>query len=331
MDSRAFGSTGLRVSALGFGCGAVGGLMVRGTAADQERGVARAVAAGITFFDTAPVYGDGVSETNLGRVLARLRPEIVLATKVRILPDEVGDIAAAIPRSLEASLRRLRRDRVDLLQLHNLVSTTDTGGSLPPDAVLGEVVPALERLRDAGKIRCLGLTGFGETAALLGVIDSGRFASAQVAYNLLNPSAAVALPARFPAQDFDRLLERAAAIGMGTVGIRALAGGALSGTVARHPVGMEVVPPLGTGASYEADAERARAFAPLLPDAGATDLVELALRFAIGPGGPTTVLVGISSLEQLDHAIASVERGPLPAGVRSRLAPIWAAMASGAG
>ena len=71
METRVFGRTGLHVSKLGFGCGAVGGLMVRGAPADQELAVARAVDAGITFFDTAPGYGDGLSETNLGRVLAR--------------------------------------------------------------------------------------------------------------------------------------------------------------------------------------------------------------------------------------------------------------------
>src|SRR2546422_6824167 len=106
MEMRTFGRSGMRVSILGFGCGAVGGLMVRGQPADQERAVARAVEAGIDFFDTAPGYGDGRSETNLGRVLARLRPKITLATKVMIRPEERSDIAGAVARSLEASLRR---------------------------------------------------------------------------------------------------------------------------------------------------------------------------------------------------------------------------------
>jgi aryl-alcohol dehydrogenase-like predicted oxidoreductase len=331
METRVFGRTGLRVSALGFGCGAVGGLMVRGSAADQERAVARAVSAGITFFDTAPVYGDGASETNLGRVLARLRPAIVLATKVMLRPHETGEIASAIPRSVEASLRRLGRDSVDILQLHNLVSTGDGPGLLSPDAVLGEVVPALERLRDAGKTRFFGMTGLGETAAVHRVIDSGRMDSVQVAYNLLNPSAAVAVPAGFPAQDFGRLIERARAADMGTIGIRAIAGGALSGSVERHPIGMAAVPPIGTGSSYLDDVARARAFEGLLAGAGARDLVDLALRFALGDGGPTTVLVGVSSLEQLDHAIAAAGAGPLPASVRSQLPSIWAGMAVGAG
>ena len=85
MEMRTFGRSGLTVSALGFGCGAVGGLMVRGEPADQERAVVYAVEHGVTFFDTAPGYGDGRSETNLGRVLAKLRPEITLATRRRPL------------------------------------------------------------------------------------------------------------------------------------------------------------------------------------------------------------------------------------------------------
>ena len=87
MDKRTLGRTGLSVSVLTFGCGAVGGLMTRGAPADQERAVARALEAGINHFDTAPLYGDGASEQNLGRVLAALKPDVIVSTKVR-LPAE---------------------------------------------------------------------------------------------------------------------------------------------------------------------------------------------------------------------------------------------------
>ena len=77
METRILGKTGLKVSVLSFGCGAVGGLMVKGTAADQERAVARALELGINYFDTAPMYGNGESERNLGRVLQNLkRPKV---------------------------------------------------------------------------------------------------------------------------------------------------------------------------------------------------------------------------------------------------------------
>src|SRR5688572_30849697 len=127
MEQRDFGRTGLKVSVLGFGCGAVGGLLVRGDPAEQANAVRRALDAGITYFDTAPVYGDGRSEENLGRALAELNAwdRVVVGTKVRLLPDELRDPAAAIRRSLEQSLRRLNHDSVGLIQLHNRISATN--------------------------------------------------------------------------------------------------------------------------------------------------------------------------------------------------------------
>src|ERR1700755_1788661 len=119
MEYRVFGRTGLKVSLLGFGCGAVGGFMVRGDHAAQERTIARAIDAGVNYFDTAVQYGDGESETNLGRVLQQLKPANVAGgTKVRLAPGEIGRVADAVTRSLEDSLTRLRLDRVDIFHLH---------------------------------------------------------------------------------------------------------------------------------------------------------------------------------------------------------------------
>src|SRR5215471_19615483 len=118
METRQLGRTGLSVSALGFGCGAIGGLFVRGTAEEQRHAFEQAVAAGITYFDTAPGYGDGRSEENLGKVLAATGAHVHVGTKVRLGPADLVDIRGAVRRSLEASLRRLRRGRVDLVQLH---------------------------------------------------------------------------------------------------------------------------------------------------------------------------------------------------------------------
>ncbi len=84
MQRRKLGRTGLEISILGFGAGAVGGLMTKGAAADQERAIARAVDQGINYIDTASIYGNGESERNLGRVLKALKPNIVLGTKVRL-------------------------------------------------------------------------------------------------------------------------------------------------------------------------------------------------------------------------------------------------------
>src|SRR6202022_5036409 len=127
MEMRPFGRSGMRFSVLGFGCGAVGGLMVRGDHADQERTVAKALAAGVNYFDTAVQYGDGESETNLGHVLQKLKPaNVAVGTKVRLPPSECGRIADAVTTSLEGSLARLRLDRIDIFHLHNAI--TETGG-----------------------------------------------------------------------------------------------------------------------------------------------------------------------------------------------------------
>jgi aryl-alcohol dehydrogenase-like predicted oxidoreductase len=108
MEMRIFGGTGLRLSVLGFGCGAVGGLMVRGDPLDQERTIARAIGAGVNYFDTAVQYGDGESEKNLGRILHQLRPpNAVVGTKVRLPSASFGHIADAVATSLEHSLIRL--------------------------------------------------------------------------------------------------------------------------------------------------------------------------------------------------------------------------------
>ena len=88
----------MRLSILGFGCGAVGGLMVRGDPADQERAVARALEAGVNYFDTAVAYGDGESEKNLGRILRKLKPaDAIVGTKVRcgLRIDRISDASPA--------------------------------------------------------------------------------------------------------------------------------------------------------------------------------------------------------------------------------------------
>ncbi len=153
-EMRIFGRTGLELSVLGFGCGAVGGLIVRGDPAAQERTIARAIAAGVNYFDTAVQYGNGESEKNLGRILQQLKPpNAVVGTKVRLPSASFGHIADAIGASLEDSLMRLRRDWVDIFHLHNAITDAGGGETLSVQQVLSEVVPAFERLRQQSKIR----------------------------------------------------------------------------------------------------------------------------------------------------------------------------------
>jgi aryl-alcohol dehydrogenase-like predicted oxidoreductase len=313
----------MRLSVLGFGCGAVGGLMVRGDADDQERTVARAIAAGVNYFDTAVLYGNGDSERNLGRILQKLKPaNVVVGTKVRLLAGEIGRIDDAIRTSLEGSLARLRLDRVDILHLHNPITAQGGGPALSARQVLDDVVPAFERLRAHGKIRFLGITALGDTAALHQVIDARVFDSAQIVYNMLNPSAASELPASYPAQDYGRLFDHTEAAGVGVVGIRVLAGGALSGSPARHPIAGPAPEPIGSAISYDADIDRARRLMPLVEEGFAASLTEAATRFALSHPAMGSILVGMATPQQFEDALAAAEKGPLPQAALDRLSAL---------
>jgi aryl-alcohol dehydrogenase-like predicted oxidoreductase len=323
MQMRVFGRTGMQVSALGFGCGAVGGIMVRGDPADQERLVARAIDVGVNYFDTAVLYGDGQSEENLGRVLQKLKPSnAIVGTKVRVPPGETGRIADAIAASLEGSLARLRLDHVDIFHLHNPITGTGGGSALSVRQVLDDVVPAFERLRQQGKIRFLGISAVGDTPALRQVIDSGAFDSAQIVYNMLNPSAGEKLPENYPAQDYGRLFDSTKAADVGVVGIRVLAGGALSGSAERHPIASPAPEPIGSAMSYDADVDRARRLMPLVKEGFCGSLTEAATRFALSHPAMGTILVGMATPQQFEDALAAVEKGPLPQAALDRLSAL---------
>ena len=320
MQKRRLGRTGLEVSVLGYGAGAVGGLMTKGRPDDQERAVARALEAGINYFDTAALYGNGESERNLGRVLKTLKADVVVGTKVRLGAQHRANVGAGIVQGMEDSLKRMGRDHVDLFQLHNPLVAKDSDDKLAIDIALNEVAPALEKLRKAGKTRFIGFSGVGETAALHRAIDSKLFDTVQVVYNALNPSAGGPLPQGAPGQDYGRLFDRVKAADMGTIIIRALAGGALSGTTERHPLAMQVVDPIGSAPNFAADVARAKELESLVRDGVVGSLTELAERFVIAHPVVSTMLVGYSTLDHLDAAIAAVNKGPLPDSALKRIA-----------
>jgi aryl-alcohol dehydrogenase-like predicted oxidoreductase len=324
MEQRRLGKTGIMVSVLGYGCGAIGGLMVKGTAAEQDRAIGRAIDHGITYFDTASAYGDGVSETNLGRALKALGAQVTVATKVRIRGAQRADIAGTIAASVEDSLRRLQRDSVDILHLHEPITRAGADPDFTADALLAEAVPMLERLRDQGKFRFFGITGLGEAPEILRLLHQGGFATAQMPYNALNPSGIAPLPAGSAMPDLGGVIAQAAKADVGVMAIRILAGGALSGSEARSPLGVPKVAPIASGASYAEDVAAARRLLPVVAAGHARDLVELALRYAATPAQIATAIIGTSSVDELDHAVAAVNRGPLPAEAMAMVAAIQA-------
>lgn len=153
MKQRKLGFSGATVSAIGLGCMSMS--QSYGARDDDEsiRTIHRALDLGVTFFDTAAIYGEGHNETLVGRALGPRRKDVVLATKCGILPASGGGIEAdgspaAIRTSCDASLRRLGTDVIDLLYLHRV----------DPKTPIEESVGALASLVDEGKVRFIGLS-----------------------------------------------------------------------------------------------------------------------------------------------------------------------------
>ena len=331
MEYRPLGRTGLDVSTLGYGCGDVGGLIVRGTPAERTRAVARAVELGVNYFDTASSYGNGVSEQHLGEALRELRLDVYVGTKVRLRPEDLGDIRGAVARSIDDSLRRLGRPSVDLLQFHNPIGPATAGSALGIRPMMDEVIPALQRLREQGKARFFGFTAIGDPDAIHTVIDAGAVYTAQVFYNLLNPTAGGRQAGQFPGIDFKGFLPRAKHKHIGIIGVRALAAGALSGVTGKHPHAMPDVAPIASGPTYDADVRAATVLKNLVKDGFVESLPEAAYRFIITHDAVSTVLVGASTIDHLEQAAAAVIKGPLPPAALMRLAELWKEISGASG
>ena len=322
MNYRPLGQSGLQVSALGFGCGAIGGLLVRGDYPTMRQTIARAIDLGVNYFDTAALYGNGQSEVNLGAILREVGGDILVGTKARLTrTEEFAEIQQTITHGVEGSLRRLGRETIDLIQFHNsLGAERNLSRSLVTAADLAEVIMAFQTLQQQGKIRHWGITGLGETATLQQVVQAGGIGSIQCCYNLLNPSAGQAVGAAFPYQDYAQIIDRAAAQQIGVIAIRVLAGGALSGVLERHPVAAREVNPIASANDYAEDVANAQRLAWLIDEGHVQNLVEAAIRFVISHPGIATTLVGISTQAQLEQAVLYANQGPLLPTVLERLA-----------
>jgi len=117
------------------------------------------------------------------------------------------------------------------------------------------------------------------------------------------------------------------AAGVGVVGIRVLAGGALSGSAERHPIASPPPEPIGSALHYDADLERARRLTPLVSEGFAASLPEAATRFAISHPAMGTILVGMATVDEFESALAAVQKGPLPQAALDRLAALTAGFA----
>lgn len=331
------GDTGLLVSEIAFGTGDNAGLLVRGEPADQRRAFERALEAGINYWDTSPDYGDhvGLAETNIGKLMREFSVRPIISTKVEVMPDQLHDVAGAVERSLEGSLKRLGVEWVDVLEIHN-PPHLETDPTIRGWIYLGlrdylgpnGALEGLERARRAGKVRHLGFaTEHADPRAIRQLLDTGSFKMMNVWYDLLNPTAGHGLvPGMNVGHDYDHIIPYARQAGTGVAVIRPLCGGALTEHAisggARHALA-------GGGLSrnvdvYQEMVDQARPLA-FLSQQGVHKLSEAAYRFILDTDGVTTAIGGYSELSHLEEAIGNSGAPPLSSEVMARLNLVWRA------
>jgi len=298
---RQLGRTDLRISEIGFGAWGIGGRTAGNTSyGDTDdptslRALQRAVDVGINFFDTSSAYGNGHSEELLGAVFKAKRPQVVIATKAGYNSwDRPPDFSAnAVVASVEASLRRLRSEYIDILQLHN-----------PPCQALqsDDLRVALERLLSSGKVRVWGVSAKSpaEAAQALASFD---VAVVQANFNMMDVRAV-------STGLFDEVLNR----GAGFIARTPLCFGFLSGTIdrqTRFPPGDHR---LGwPRAQLDNWIDGAR---ELLQAAGSSPGAEgarSALRFCLSFDAVSTVIPGILRPEEAEQNALASDAGPLEA------------------
>ncbi len=319
MKHRAYGSTGIQVSEIIFGAGAVGGILVHKDDATKREAIRRAFAGGINWVDTAAAYGNGKSEESLGWLLPESGTTPYLSTKFQLDVENLHDIPAQIEERLRASLTRLKRSSVDVLQLHNRIGTKPGGRVMTVEQILGKngVADGLDRLREKGLIKYRGITALGEAACVCEVIRSKRFDSAQVYYNLLNPSAARAMPQAWTGQNLGGIIAACKANSVAVMAIRIFAAGIIA---TDERTGRESV--LTADTTLAEEQRKAKAVFDAIGSNHGTR-AQVALRFVLSNADVSCAIIGSAELQHVDEALQAAAMGPLPAEVLARLDTLY--------
>ena len=335
MKYRRVGDTDLEVSEIAFGCGGNAGLMVRGSAAEQEHIVGRALDLGITYFDNSPDYGDGRAEENLGRALKALKARPLLNSKVEIRAENLDDVADHVVRSTEASLKRLGADCLDMMQIHNgptkinpklegrVYAQLQIDHYTRPDGA----IEGVQRLLRDGKIRYAGFICRGNDAdEVRTILDTGLFKLINVPYTLLNPTGGMTVPAGLKVgKNYGNVIGLARERNASAAIYSPLASGALTDDALaakpRHPLARAEDP---QSESARKQREKAQALSFLARETG-TSMAQAAFRFILMNPGVATALGGFSSQEQLEEIAAVSGMAPFDAGLMARLDAVWRA------
>jgi aryl-alcohol dehydrogenase-like predicted oxidoreductase len=294
MQYRTLGKTGIKVSPYCLGAMMFGGL-ANADHDDCIRIIHKALDFGINFVDTADRYSTGESEEIVGKALKGRRDKIVLATKVHGPmgddPNQQGNSRRWVTQAVEASLRRLQTDHIDLYQIHRPA----------PDTDIEETLSVLTDLMRAGKVRAIGSSTFpaSEIVEAQWVAERrglARFRTEQPPYSILNRSIE------------SEVLPACQKYGMGAMVWSPLAKGMLTG---RYRKGQPLPESLRVKVFREqmSDEHNLDAVERLLPiaDAAGLSLTHMAMAFAVAHPGVTSAILGPRTMQQLDDLLAGAE------------------------
>ncbi|PON55124.1 Aldo/keto reductase/potassium channel subunit beta [Parasponia andersonii] len=280
VELRPLGNTGLKLSCVGFGASPLGNVFGPVSEDDAIASVRQAFRLGINFFDTSPYYGGTLSEKVLGKSLKALgvpRNEYIVSTKCGRYAEGFDFSADRVTRSIDESLARLQLDYVDILQCHDIEF-----GSL--DQIVNETIPALQKLKEAGKIRFIGITGL-PLGIFTYVLDRVPPGTVDVILSYCHYS--------INDSTLDDLIPYLKSKGVGVISASPLAMGLLteSGPPEWHPASSELRSACKAAAAYGKEKGK--------------NISKLALQYSLSNKDISSVLVGMNSIRQVEENVSA--------------------------
>ncbi|KAJ9705447.1 hypothetical protein PVL29_003469 [Vitis rotundifolia] len=280
LELRDLGTTGLKLSCVGFGASPLGNVFGLVSEDDAIASVREAFRLGINFFDTSPYYGGTLSEKVLGKCLKAVgmpRNEFIVSTKCGRYAEGFDFSAERVTKSIDESLARLQLDYVDILQCHDIEF-----GSL--DQVVNETIPALQKLKEAGKIRFIGITGL-PLEIFTYVLDRVPPGSVDVILSYCHYS--------INDTTLEDLLPYLKSKGVGVISASPLAMGLLTerGPPEWHPASPELKSACQAAAAHCKEKGK--------------NISKLAMQFSLSNKAISSVLVGMNSIKQVEENVAA--------------------------